>query len=78
VNEVEKGLCSKAELARKHRQASSTMLKNIESIKSNFEKNSFQSSRKRFRSGEYTHIEEALFKWFSSARSTGVPITGPV
>ena len=38
----------------------------------------FQSSRKRFRSGEYTDIEEALFKWFTLARSAGVPITGPV
>ena len=38
----------------------------------------FQSSRKRFRLGEYTYIEEALFKWFTSARSAGVPIIGPV
>ena len=38
----------------------------------------FQSSRKRFCSGEYTDIEEALFKWFTSAHSAGVQITGPV
>ena len=81
INEVEKGLDSKSEIARKHGLASSTLstiLKNKDSIKSNFERSLFQSSQKRFRSGEYTDIEEALFKWFTSAHSTGVPITGPV
>ena len=81
INEVKKGFNSKSEIARKHGLASSTLstiLKNKDSIKSNFERSLFQSSRKRFRSGEYTDIEEALFKWFTSARSAGVPITGPV
>ena len=81
INEVENGLDSKSEIARKHGLASSTLstiLKNKDSIKSNFERSLFQSSRKQFRSGEYTDIEEALFKWFTSARSAGVQITGPV
>ncbi|XP_070537736.1 tigger transposable element-derived protein 4-like [Ptychodera flava] len=56
----------------------STILKKKEEIIKMFEHNTVQPCRKRFRFSNVDDVEEALLKWFTSARSQNIPISGPV
>lgn len=79
VNEVEKG--SKNDIAKEYGLASSTfstILKNKDVILENYNSEGFGQNRKRFHSGNFTDIENALFTWFVKARSEKIPIRGPI
>lgn len=81
VNEVKKGLKTKSDIAKEYGLASSTfstILKNKDVILENYNSEGFGQNRKRFRSGNFTDIENALFTWFVKARSENIPITGPI
>lgn len=80
LQEIEKGQKSKSQIACDYGLASSTLstiLKNKDCILENFNLNKFEPKRKRFRSGNYSDIEDALCKWFTSVRSNDIALSGP-
>ena len=52
-------------------------LKKAEDIKSAYLNGDFSSKRKKLRAAGYPEVEEALLKWFKTARDHNVPISGP-
>lgn len=47
-------------------------------ILENYNSEGFGQNRKRFRSGDFTDIENALYTWFVKARSENIPISCPI
>ena len=78
--EVEKGTRSKKQIADQYGLAQSTLstwLKKGEDIKNAYLNGDFSSKRKKLRTAGYPEVEEALLKWFKTARDHNVPISGP-
>lgn len=47
-------------------------------ILENYNSKGFGQNRKRFLSGDFTDIENALYTWFVKARSENIPISSPI
>lgn len=78
--EVEKGTRSKKQIADHYGLAQSTLstwLKKADEIKNAFLTGDFSAKRKKLRTAGYPEVEEALLKWFKTARDHNVPISGP-
>nr|XP_002735168.1 PREDICTED: tigger transposable element-derived protein 6-like [Saccoglossus kowalevskii] len=56
----------------------STILKKKTDVLKMFEHNKIEPCRKRMRFSAVDDVEQALLKWFTSARSMNVPISGPI
>ena len=78
--EVEKGQRTRKQIAEQYGLASSTLatwVKKAAEIKNSYLNGDYNSKRKRLRPAGYPEVEEALLKWFKSARDVNVPISGP-
>ena len=79
IMEVEKGVKSKAQIARDLGLNSSTLstwLNQSDSIKQGYEK--FGPKRRNMRKGKWEELEDAVLKWFAFARDQDAVISGPV
>ena len=78
--EVEKGVKTKKQIADHYGLAQSTLstwLKKADGIKNAFLNSDFSAKRKKLRTAGYPEVEEALLKWYKTARDHNVPISGP-
>ncbi|MEW8546499.1 MAG: transposase, partial [Candidatus Thiodiazotropha sp.] len=74
------GQKTKKQIADQYGLASSTLstwVKKADEIKNAYHNGDYSAKRKRLRTAGYPEVEEALLKWFKSARDQNVPITGP-
>ena len=70
-----------ADLARKYNIKANTISdwkKSAEKIKADFESGHFGGSRKKMRLAKFEDLEESLLKWFKNARSSNIPLNGPL
>ena len=78
--EVEKGSRSKKQIADHYGLAQSTLstwLKKADDIKNAFLNGDFSAKRKKLRTAGHPEVEEALLKWFKTARDNNIPLSGP-
>ncbi|XP_071497551.1 tigger transposable element-derived protein 6-like [Diadema antillarum] len=71
----------KSEVAREYDLASSTLstiLKNCDTIKKQFESPQFESSRKKCRQAAFQDVDDAVIRWFKDMRGKNLPISGPL
>ena len=81
IDAVEAGTKFKSEIAASFglsKSTLSTIIKNKVKLRELYESSTFEPERKRLRIAAYCDIEEALFTWFKPARSTNVPVSGPI
>lgn len=79
INEVEKGLKKKSQIAKDFgipATTLSTFLKNKEKILSSA--NDSAKDRKRVRGPENPDVDECVLKWFKQARDKQIPVSGPM
>ena len=69
-----RGLDVKYELAS---STLATLVKTAAEIKNSYLNRDYKSKRKPLRPAGYPEVEEALLKWFKSARDVNVPISCP-
>jgi hypothetical protein len=81
IQAVEKKTKSKTEIAKNYGINPSTLteiLKRKDSIITASQSGDFSPKRKRIRLGVHEDVENALYKWFISARDKNVPISGDI
>ena len=81
LEEVDKGLKSKSEIARDlgiPQNTLSTWVKSADKIRENYHNQHFGPQRKRMRTAQFSDIEEALYKWFQTQRDKNLPVSGPM
>ncbi len=81
IMEAEKGIKSKKSIAAEFSIPASTLstwLKNADEIKKMYVSGDVAPQRKKARGAKYPEVEDALLKWFQSARNQGVPISGEI
>lgn len=81
LREVENGVLSKTEIAKKYditKSTLSTYIKNKESIIAGYEKQQMKPSRKRLRTSAHPQLEDALVMWIKQVRSQNLPLSGPI
>lgn len=81
VSEVEKGIESKASIAKKYEippNTLSTWLKNADQIEDSYEKRAVGPQRKKMHTATYQDTEEATLQWFKSAQDRNLPVSGPL
>lgn len=79
IEEVERSEKSKTEIAKSFGIPCSTLstwLKNKDSLRQ--AQDSFAPARKRMRTAKHSDVESALLLWFRNARSSNIPISGPI
>ena len=78
--EVEKGSRSKKQIADHYGLAQSTLstwLKKADDIKNAFLNGDLSAKCKKLCTAGYPEVEEALLKWFKTARDNNIPLSGP-
>lgn len=79
IEEVEKGLKTKAVICREYnipKSSLSTFLKDKEKIRKAIEDGT--SKQKRLRASQLDTVDKSLLIWFKQARSDNVPLSGPI
>ncbi|KAH6921470.1 hypothetical protein HPB50_001257 [Hyalomma asiaticum] len=77
LREVENGVLSKTEIAKKYditKSTLSTYIKNKESIIAGYENQQMKPSRKRLRTSAHPQLEDALVMWIKQVRSQNLPL----
>lgn len=78
---VERGEKRKSEIAKEFGIPSNTLsswLKCADKIKNAYLSSSYGPERKKMRTGNYEDVEQAVFKWYVSARKQNMPVTGTI
>uniref|UniRef100_A0A1E1XRR1 Putative tigger transposable element n=1 Tax=Amblyomma sculptum TaxID=1581419 RepID=A0A1E1XRR1_AMBSC len=81
LSEVERGVLSKTDIAKKYdikKSTLSTYLRNKESISAAFRKDVMEPSRKRLRTSAHPEVESAVMAWIKEVRSRNIPLSGPI
>ena len=81
IDAVEAGERTKSEVAKSFNMPSSTLstiLKNKVKLREMFNLSKIDSGRKHLHQLAYGDLEEALFLWFTQARTINVPVSGPI
>lgn len=81
LEDVDRAQESKTAIAKRHgipKCTLSRILKDREKIQKAYNSGAFTPGRKRMRLADHEDLEKALFLWFKRARSSNLPVTGPI
>ncbi|KAH6922941.1 hypothetical protein HPB50_020280 [Hyalomma asiaticum] len=81
LEDVDRAQESKTAIAKRHgipKCTLSRILKDREKLEKAYNSGAFTPGRKRMRLADHEDLEKALFLWFKRARSSNLPVTGPI